>query len=69
MATLVWLQFFAIFDSFRRENWPPFFAIFCEKIFKIITSVPGVDVMITVFGEKLGVFLSNQRCDQIFSFV
>jgi hypothetical protein len=27
----------------------------------------GVDVMITIFGEKIGVFLKNQCCDQIFA--
>jgi hypothetical protein len=27
----------------------------------------GVDVMITIFGEKIGVFLKNQCCDKIFA--
>jgi hypothetical protein len=28
---------------------------------------PGVDVMITIFGEKIGVFLKYQCYDQLFS--
>jgi hypothetical protein len=28
---------------------------------------PGVDVMITIFGEKIGAFLKNQCYDQNFA--
>jgi hypothetical protein len=30
--------------------------------------IPRVDVMITIFGEKIGVFLKSQCYDQIFAY-
>jgi hypothetical protein len=67
-------QIFGKVATVRAKNADIFAKFFGKNIFKIITSVPGVDVMITIFcdlcqfsAKKIGVFLKNQCYGQIFA--